>query len=50
MAKKCTSVIFEADVVESVESFMKSEDRKDFGPAVNTILRRYFKIRGVNKK
>lgn len=50
MAKKCTSVIFEEDVVDSMTAFMKDEDRKDFGPAVNIILRRYFKMRdlGVN--
>ena len=53
MARKCTSVIFDDDVVESMESFMKDEDRKDFGPTVNIVLRRYFKMRdvsGVNKK
>ena len=58
MAKKCTSVIFDEDVVDSMKSLMKDEDRKDFGPAVNIILRRYFNmsyfnmrnVRGVNKK
>lgn len=47
MAKKCTTIIFEADVIESVENFMKDEDRKDFGPTVNIVLRRYFKMRDV---
>ncbi len=53
MAKKCTTIIFDADVVESVEKLMIDEDRPQFGPAINTVLRRYFKMRsanGVNKK
>ena len=53
MVKKCTTVIFEEDVIDSMAAFMKDEDRKDFGPTVNIVLRRYFKlrdVRGVNKK
>jgi len=54
MSKKTTTIIFESDVVKGVEEFMKDEDRKDFGPAVCVILKRYLKMRsvtnGVNEK
>ena len=52
MSKK-TTVDFEEDVIDSMTAFMKDEDRKDFGPTVNIVLRRYFKmrdVRGVNDK
>ena len=52
MSKKTTTIIFEADVVKGVEGFMKDEDRKDFGPAVCVIIKRYLEMRrmsGVNK-
>jgi hypothetical protein len=47
MSKKTTTIIFDADVVKDVESFMKDEDRKDFGPAVCVIVKRYLKMRSV---
>ncbi len=53
MSKKTTTIIFDEDIVESMALFMEDEDRKDFGPTVNIILRRYFKmrdVRGVSKK
>ena len=53
MTKKTTTIIFDSDVVDSMKELMKAEDRKDFGPTVNIVLRRYFKMRdvkGVNEK
>ena len=53
MTKKTTTIIFDSDVVDSMKELMKAEDRKDFGPSVNIILRRYFNmrnVRGVNEK
>ena len=52
MTKKTTTIIFDSDVVDSMKELMKAEDRKDFGPTVNIILRRFFKqqANGVNEK
>lgn len=49
MTKKTTTIIFESDVVKAVEEFMKDEDRKDFGPSVCVIVKRYLKLRSVTK-
>lgn len=49
MSKKTTTIIFDANVVKDVEAFMKDEDRKDFGPAVCVIIRRYLKLRSISK-
>lgn len=47
MSKKTTTITFEADVIKGVEGFMKDEDRKDFGPAVCVIVKRYLLMKSI---